>query len=124
MRTGAAEPTLVGALASFALACLAALVSAPAPALAGARGVEPLPLLHGRPLAGATHLRLVVAGIPPLLVDVDAGTVEAVSGVPTDPGLVVWVEPVRGAALAFVEHVCRSCPDRVRAYRIDRRGRA
>jgi hypothetical protein len=56
-----------------------AVSAAPAPPSAAE---APAGYLHGRPLAGPTGLRLLVAGNPPRLLDVDRGTSRRVGGLP------------------------------------------
>ena len=72
--------------------------------------------LTGTPLAGVTHLRLVVSEGPPYFVDVDSGSVRALHalGVPTGPAAVGPVLDslmlIPGGALAVVNHqACAHC---------------
>jgi hypothetical protein len=65
---------------------------------AGASPREPGPF-RGAPLAGGTGLRLVVAAVPPFLLDVDTGTVTRIPGVPRRRGTVV---PVGGSGAVVV----------------------
>jgi hypothetical protein len=62
----------------------------PAPGATAATAPPPGPAaphyLQGRPLAGPTGLRLLVASDPPRLVDVDRGTSRPVDGLPTGEG--------------------------------------
>ncbi len=62
---------------------------------------QPQPL-RGSPLVGATGLRLVVAGNPPLLLDVDTGRVTTVPGVPAMKRGLLWVVGVGGRAAVVV----------------------
>lgn len=63
--------------------------------------VEPLAFLRGSPLVGPVHLRLIVAGTPPYVLDVDSG---AVKRYPVARRSVWGVEvfPFRRGALATV----------------------
>jgi hypothetical protein len=79
----------------------------------------PLPRLSGPALAGPTHLHLIVSGVPPFIVDVDAGTVRDVPGVvgsqrhPT-----LWVMPSGNGALAAVDQGCYPCRSGTIGFRI------
>jgi hypothetical protein len=82
------------AIAGLALA--AALVTSAFAAL------EPLALLRGSALSGPVHLRLIVAGAPPYVYDVDRGTVTpfAAAG---DPESTVGLVPYGTGAVATVD---------------------
>ena len=74
-----------------------------------ARSVEPLPVLSGVPLSGLTHLRLIVSGAPPYILDLDSGAIRPVAGVTDTHTDGVWVMPVRGGALAATYRYCKGC---------------
>jgi hypothetical protein len=77
-----------------------------------------VPPLRGVPLGTATGLRLLVANDPaPFLFDVDRGTTQPVTGLPTDGDPVVWVLPVGEDALVVSELNCKDCQD-ARVYRV------
>jgi hypothetical protein len=63
-------------------------------------GEPPLALLHGSPLAAPTRLRLVVAGAPPYVFDLDRGSITHVPRARVPPGALLVV-PFRGQALAL-----------------------
>jgi hypothetical protein len=66
---------------------------------------RPLP---GVPLEGASGLRLLVASGPaPVVVDVDTGAVQAVTGLPAGDGRSVHVEAVGEDAVAVLRRDCR-----------------
>jgi hypothetical protein len=100
-RRPAAPRLAAAALLVAAVGCTAAEpgpggdLAAPAPAPAAAAAAR---YLQGRPLAGPTRLRLLVAGDPPRLLDVDRGTSRRVVGLPAgqDP---FSVAPLGGGAL-------------------------
>jgi hypothetical protein len=91
-RRPAAHRLAVAALLVAAAGCTAAEPGAPGdqaatPAVSAApappsAAEAPAGYLHGRPLAGPTGLRLLVAGNPPRLLDVDRGTSRRVGGLP------------------------------------------
>lgn len=81
-------------------------VSAAAPPPAGAPRY-----LEGRPLAGPTGLRLLVAGDPPRLVDVDRGTSRRIGGLPAGQGR-FSVHPLGDGAILAADR---------RVFKLDRR---
>ena len=81
-------------------------------ATAGADG--PLPRLEGPGFAGPTHLRLIVGGAPPAIIDLDAGTTQSVPGVTTSEYSQVRLLPIAGGALAIVHQACDPCATTVR----------
>ncbi len=86
---------------------LAAVVLLAAVWLDGARAAGPLPPLTGPPLAGATHLRLIVGDTPPVIFNVDTGRIATVPGVVPAPAQaggprVAAVVPARGGAFLTV----------------------
>jgi hypothetical protein len=83
---------------SIALGALVLVASAGSAASA----LEPLPFLRGSKLTGPTHLRLIVAGAPPYVFDVDRGTVTPFA-VARNPEDVVGVSPLGAGALATVD---------------------
>jgi hypothetical protein len=89
--------------ARTALALLALLLCV----LPAAAAVEPLPVLAGTPLRGRTHLRLIMARLPPAILDVDLGTVTPVDRVVSDARSTLWVLPTPSGALAQVD--CLPC---------------
>jgi hypothetical protein len=70
--------------------------------LHGSRQPEPL---RGVPLGRETGLRLVVADIPPFVLDVDSGHVAPVSGVPAVKRGVLWVVAVAGRAAVVLAQI-------------------
>lgn len=96
------------ALQSCAAALALALVSAGTAVSAG-----PLPRLTGRPLAAPTHLRLVISGAPPYLLDLDSGELRDIAGLGS-----ASVTASRQAAFASVDQGCRSCAAPIAGYRI------
>jgi hypothetical protein len=68
---------------------------------AGGSSREPGPL-RGVPLGAGTGLRLVVAAVPPFMLDVDSGRVIRVPGVPRQKRGVLWVVGVGGSGAAIV----------------------
>lgn len=77
-----------------------------------ASGVAPLHPLPGSRLRGPTHLRLIVSGDPPVILDLDRRTVRPVTGV-VEPGQsIVWVTAALGGALTQVDcrPACRHAP--------------
>jgi hypothetical protein len=89
----------------------ASLVPAPARSSLAADqpGVSPL---RGVPLNTATGLRLLVANDPaPFLFDVDRGTAQPITGLPSDGDRVVWVLPVGNDALLVSHRTCNDCRD-------------
>lgn len=92
-----------------------ALVFAPV----SARTAGPLPPIKGPSLAGPTHLRLIVSGTPPLVVDVDAAGVQKIAGiVGAQKHPTLWVMPSRGGALAGFDEGCYPCTSGTVAFRI------
>ena len=89
--------------------------------LAVAQAAGPLPPLAGPPLAGPTHLRLIVGGTPPFILDVDSRTISPVAGIVGGPGrqLVLGATPVPGGALAVVDRFCRGCGETAFLIRAD-----
>jgi hypothetical protein len=80
-----------------------------------ANALAPLPVLSGSRLRGPTHLRLIVAGNPPAILDLDRGSVRPVTGVVGRGRNTVWVTPALGGALTQVD--CRpSCHRAPRAF--------
>jgi hypothetical protein len=81
-----AASRLAALLAALAVGagCTAAAPNAAAPPPPTSAAVANY--LQGRPLAGATGLRLLVASDPPRLLDVDRGTSQRVDGVPAGQG--------------------------------------
>jgi hypothetical protein len=79
------------------------------------RSVEPLPVLSGVPLSGPTHLRLIVSGAPPYILDLDSGTIRPVAGVTDTHTDGIWVMPVHGGALAATYRYCKGCNTQMRA---------
>ena len=66
--------------------------------------------LHGVPLRGPTGLRLLVADAPaPFVLDVDRGTVQRISGLPTDGERGVTVAPLGKDALVLSSRFCDRC---------------
>ena len=68
----------------------------------GFAAVEPLALLRGSGLQGPVHLRLIVAGAPPYVYDVDHGTVTPFTAT-VDPGTTVGLVPYGAGAVATVD---------------------
>lgn len=64
-----------------------------------ARGPAPI---HGVPLGPASGLRLLVAGVPPFVLDIDTGTVTNAQDVPPLQGGVLWIVSVGGKAAVIV----------------------
>jgi hypothetical protein len=107
------EPRALARLALTALVLLAGVAGG----LASPRQPGPL---HGVPLGHSTGLRLVVAAVPPLVLDVDSGRVRRVSGVPAQRRGVLWVVGVSGrAAIVVAESVWQHA----RLYAVDGRRR-
>jgi hypothetical protein len=74
--------------------------------------------LRGVPLSTATGLRLLIAKDPaPFLFDVDRGTVQPVTGLPTQGDRVVWVLPVGKDAVVVSDRTCKDCRE-ARVYRV------
>lgn len=92
-----------GRISSAIVACFAATcLGAPAASSGTTRGaVEPLLPLRGTTLAGPTHLRLIVAGAPPYVYDVDRDVVSPFAAV-RDPESTVDLVPYGAGALATV----------------------
>jgi hypothetical protein len=61
------------------------------------------PSFYGAPLAGPTHLRLLVAADPPVILDVDTGRSAAVTGLGLHGSPVVAVQQVGRDALIWVD---------------------
>ena len=78
-------------------------------ATGSATAAEPAPL-HGAPLTGKTGLRLLVANVPPLLVDVDSGRVTRVTGLPLQGKPVLSVSAVGKDAVVWLDHPSRGVP--------------
>jgi hypothetical protein len=70
----------------------------------GFAAVEPLALLRGSALDGPVRLRLIVAGAPPYVYDVDRGTVTPFTAA-VDPGSTVGLVPYATGAVATVDPV-------------------
>ncbi|HZR92519.1 MAG TPA: hypothetical protein VFA44_08960 [Gaiellaceae bacterium] len=87
------------------------LVSAAVIAVAtgSATAAEPAPL-HGAPLTGKTGLRLLVANVPPLLVDVDSGRVTRITGLPLRGRPVLSVLAVGKDAVVWLDRPSRGVP--------------
>jgi hypothetical protein len=68
----------------------------------GVSAVEPLAVLRGSTLAGPTHLRLIVAGTPPYVFDLDSGSVTPFDAA-NDSRLTVGVTPYGDGALATID---------------------
>jgi hypothetical protein len=85
---------------------VAVLVAAVCPIGPAAAAVAPLAFLQGSKLEARVHLRLIVAGLPPSLFDLDRGTVTAFAVaddatdtlglVPYGPGALATVDPRHG----------------------------
>jgi len=78
-------------------------------ATGSAAGAEPAPL-HGAPLTGKTGLRLLVANVPPLLVDVDSGRVTRITGLPLRGKPVLSVSAVGEDAVVWLDRPSRGVP--------------
>jgi hypothetical protein len=76
--------------------------------------------LHGMPLAGLTHLRLLVAAKPPFVYDVDHHRVTPMRvRVPSTGLYALWtVTDSRDGPVAILDRGCRSCRPRIVAYRV------
>jgi hypothetical protein len=73
---------------------------------------------RSRRRASCTGLRLLVANDPaPFLFDVDRGTAQPVTGLPSDGDRVVWVLPVGADAIVVSDRSCNGCRD-TRLYRV------
>jgi len=60
--------------------------------------------LRGVPLQGPTGLRLLISGEPvPIILDVDQGTIQPITGLPTDNGRLVRIEAVGEDAIVVSE---------------------
>jgi hypothetical protein len=78
---------LAAAVAALAVAAAGCTTAGPAPADgAAARPPDAPRFLAGRPLEGPTGLRLLVAGDPPRLLDLDRGSSRPVGGLPAGQG--------------------------------------
>jgi hypothetical protein len=75
-------------------------------ATGSATAAEPAPL-HGAPLTRKTGLRLLVANVPPLLVDVDSGRVTRITGLPLGGKPVLSVLAVGKAAVVWFDRPSR-----------------
>jgi hypothetical protein len=86
---------------------VAAVALATALALGGAHGgaapPAPPPPFHGAPLSGPTHLRLLVAADPPVILDVDTGRSRPVAGLGLHGSPVVAVQQAGRDALIWVD---------------------
>jgi hypothetical protein len=80
--------------------------------------------LHGVPLAGPTHLRLLVSARTPFVYDVDDHRVTRVRGIPRRPDTVLWVAPSPGGPVAIRDRTCDGCTPAETAYRVAADGRA
>lgn len=89
-------------------------------AAGSAAAAEPAPL-HGAPLTGKTGLRLLVANVPPLLVDVDSGRVTRITGLPLRGKPVLSVLAVGKAAVVWLDRPSRGVP-RAEIYVVRRGG--
>ncbi len=96
---------------------LAAATSLSAPTLGPSTMPQPsrhgaLPL-GGVPLVGPTGLRLLIADAPaPFVLEVDRGTIQPITGLPTDGERGVSVLPVGNDALVLSSRICDRCrPD-------------
>jgi len=78
-------------------------------ATGSAAAAEPAPL-HGAPLTGKTGLRLLVASVPPLLVDVDSGHVARITGLPLQGRPVLSVSAVGKDAVVWLDRPSRGVP--------------
>jgi hypothetical protein len=81
---------------------ISGLALAAAVAASAFAAVEPLAPLRGSPLDRPVHLRLIVAGAPPYVYDVDRGTVTPFAGA-VDPGTTVGLVPYGTGAVATVD---------------------
>jgi hypothetical protein len=79
----------------------------PRAAAASTRGAGPL---HGVPLQGPTGLRLLVADAPaPFVLDVDRGTTQPITGLPTGGDRGIGLLPVGEDALVLSYPLCDHC---------------
>jgi hypothetical protein len=69
-----------------------------------AGGSEPK-VLRGVPLRGPTRLQLLVADIPPFVLDVDSGRIRRIAGVRVGKGDVLTVKPRGADALVWVDRI-------------------
>jgi hypothetical protein len=81
---------------------IAGLALAAAVAASASAAVEPLAPLRGSHLDGPVHLRLIVAGAPPYVYDVDRGTVRKFAGT-IGPGNTVGLVAYGTGAVATVD---------------------
>src|SRR5262249_17344166 len=61
--------------------------------------------LRGAPPSGPTHLRLLVSGSPPFVLDVDSGRATPISGIDVSDRPVITVLPVGRDAVVWVDHL-------------------
>jgi hypothetical protein len=90
----------------------------------GQAGAQPVP---GVPLQGSSRLRLLVASGPaPVVLDVDTGAVQPVTGVPAGDDRSVHVERVGEDAVVVSRRDCRgrACDDDAAVYLVRRGGTA
>jgi hypothetical protein len=78
--------------------------------------------LGGVPLTGPTGLRLLIANIPPLLLDVDSGRITRISGLDLGSAPVLGVRPVGKDAIVWLDQAVRQRVPRAEIYVI-RHGR-
>jgi hypothetical protein len=101
-RPGSTRPAPAGATSWSAPTLPASTI--PRPSRHGA-----LPL-GGVPLVGSTGLRLLIADVPaPFVLEVDQGTIQPITGLPTDGERGVSVSPVAEGALVVSFRLCTSC---------------
>jgi hypothetical protein len=79
--------------------------------------------LHGVPLTGPTHLRLLVAAKPPFVYDVDRHRVIRARGIPRPRGP-LWIEATANGPVAVADTLCARCRHRQMAYRVSPDGAA
>jgi hypothetical protein len=101
------RPAVSGRVAAVGVGVLL-LAAAVAWSQRGPDARDPARPLPGVPLEGASGLRLLVASGPaPVVVDVDTGAVQAVTGLPAGDGRSVHVEAVGEDAVAVLRRDCR-----------------
>jgi hypothetical protein len=83
------------------------------------RSSRSLPL-GGVPLHGPTGLRLLVADVPPIVLDLDRGTARRVTGLSTNGDTGVSVFPVGEHALVLAYRLCNACRAAPTAYLVRR----
>jgi hypothetical protein len=106
----------------------AATATAPTRGAGSPAGPAPDPTkpLRGVPLTERTGLRLLIADNPPILLDVDTGSTQRITGVPRDRDQVVWLQAVGEHAVIMVDQVCLDCapdasvPPRAKAFLLRR----